>query len=105
MAVAKLSSNKKVIMFIDDEGNVFATSAAYMKQLLYGYKEKNMVLLSRYPQKASEDRFMKSPLYDPSGKMESNENKTLTSSNDSLSVKTREENKQTEVYNKIVTDF
>lgn len=72
MAVIKLSTSGRQVQFIDDEGNVFVTSSAYVMGLFQGKSNHQLILLSRLPLKASKDRFKQSPLYDPSGLMKEN---------------------------------
>ncbi len=67
MAVVKRTSSGNGVQFIDDEGNVFMTSALYVRQLLDGNNRSGLILLNRLPLKVSEDRFKKSPLWDPKG--------------------------------------
>lgn len=67
MAIVKLSSSGKAIIFVDDEGNVFGTSLAYMYSLLYGNLPYKFLLLSRLPIPINKHRFKKSPLYIPQG--------------------------------------
>ena len=92
MAVMKLSSSGKQVQFIDEEGNMFVTSAAFTMGLLQ--RRSPLVLLSRLPLKVSKGRFKVSPLYDPSGLAKNNEKHSLTTSNDGLSPKVIESNSQ-----------
>lgn len=104
MAVVKLSSSKKALLFVDEEGNVFATSVSFMKQLIYGYKEKNMILLTRFAGKVSTERFQQSPVYDGQSKITAEEHNIKTG-NDSFSPKVRNEKEQEQIYNQNFTDF
>jgi hypothetical protein len=63
MTVIKLTASKKALLVIDDAGNVFITSLAFLKSLLDGSMKSDFILLSRLPDKASSDRFKPSPLF------------------------------------------
>jgi hypothetical protein len=63
MAIIKLATSKKSVMFIDDDGNVFITSVVGMSQLL---NDKRAILeCLRMPNKTNDTRFRKSPVYEP----------------------------------------
>lgn len=67
MAVVRLSKSQKQVQFIDDQGNVFVTSSNYLMGLLQGTMAKKLILLNRMPLPVNEDRYPKSPLWDPNG--------------------------------------
>jgi len=73
MAVVKLSSSGKQLQFIDDEGNIFVTSASFVMGLMQGRSKYSFLLLNRFPNKVAKGRFKQSPLYDPSGLAAANE--------------------------------
>lgn len=62
-----MSSSGKQVQFVDDKGTVYATSSNYLLGLIQGTLSKNFILMSRLPIGVSEDRYPKSPLWDPSG--------------------------------------
>jgi hypothetical protein len=95
MAVAKVTSSKKAVQFITDEGHVFQTSLVFMTQLLAGQVKGDFVLLTRMPFDVSPDRFKKSPVYNK-GMVGVDSTKT---NSDSFSVKAKEETKQSNIYN------
>jgi hypothetical protein len=90
MAVVKLTASKKAIQFIDDEGNCFQTSTAWLAGMVNGNVKHDFILLSRLPMKVSEDRFKKSPVW---GEVEISDKK-VESSEDALSVKSRTERQE-----------
>jgi hypothetical protein len=98
MAVVKLNSTGKQIQFVDEEGNMFVTSAAFMMGLLQGRSPTGFLLLSRYPNKVAKGRFKESPLWDPSGLAKKNEEKPVTLTNDSLSRKSLEQGKEKKAF-------
>jgi len=67
MAVVKLTSSGKAILFIDDEGRVYSTSLSFLSQLTKGLLAQPFVLLSRLPFDIHDKRFKASPVYDPDG--------------------------------------
>ena len=67
IAVVKLTKSKKALMFIDDDGNAFMTSVNYLKSLLGDNLKLPFILLNRLPLKVGENRFQKSPLWNPDG--------------------------------------
>ena len=108
MGVAKINSTGKQLQIVTDDGTVYCTSVSYMRSLLYGHLKGNMILLGKFPNKVNPDRYKKSEVYDPSGtyKKEEDDNKdTLTNSNDAYSIKSRQDNKEAEMYNTNVVDF
>jgi len=101
MTVARLTSNGKVVQIIDDYGRVYQTSTTFMMGLLNGRAKGNFVLLSRCPWNVAPDRFKKSEIWDPNGLWTGDKIKSLdpnsdplTTTNDGLSVKVREEKKK-----------
>jgi hypothetical protein len=95
MAVVKLSKSGKQLQFIDEEGNMFVTSAAFVMGLMQGRSKYGFLLLSRLPLKVAKDRFKESPLYDPSGLAQANESH---GDNDALSQKSLKAQKQVNTY-------
>jgi hypothetical protein len=93
----KVSSSGKQVQVIDDEGNVFGTSCFYTQRMLDEKNTNKFLLLTRLPFKVAPDRFKSSPLWTPSGKRELTQEE-LTTGNDALSVKKREEGKLKKVY-------
>lgn len=61
--IVKLTASKKAIQIIDDDGNVFQTSAEWMRSLLMGNKQ--LVLCNRMPFSVSPTRYKPSPIYNP----------------------------------------
>ena len=97
MTVLKLTSSGKGLQVIDDEGNVFQTSKLYVETLLAGNIKGNFILLNRLPWKAAEDRFKKSPLWEPkTGVTKEGLVASDSTTTDVLSVKGRETVKQAE---------
>lgn len=97
VTVIKLTSSGKGIQVIDDEGNVFQTSKLYVETLLAGNIKGNFILLNRLPWKAAEDRFKKSPLWEPkTGVTKEGLVASDSTTTDVLSVKGRETVKQAE---------
>jgi len=94
MAVIKLTSSKKAVLFIDDEGNTFITSVNFLVGLLNGKSPYGFVSLARLPGKVADGRFKKSKLYDPSGVYENVDSKTLSTNTDVLSQKVLKEGKE-----------
>lgn len=88
MAIVRMSKSKKQVQFIDDEGNMFVTSKAYLLPILLNQSKLPFVLLNRMPLKVSEDRFKKSPLWDPDGIMQKLDRVDVKE--DALSPKSRE---------------
>lgn len=104
MGVVKLTSSKKAVQFITDEGEVYQTSAVFLQGLLMGKSKQGFILLNRMPFNVSSERFAKSPLYDPDGIYKGNAEKTVeraknvTTTNDPFSVKTREKNSEKKAF-------
>ena len=95
MGVVKLTSSKRAVQFITDEGVIYQTSLLYVDKLLKGEIKSDFILLSRLLNSVSPDRFKKSPVY---GEV----NTVVDSSKvvaDSLSTKVKEETKQRNIYN------
>lgn len=84
MAIVKISSSGRALLFIDDEGNSFVTSLSFFKNLVDGQVKGNFLLLTRLPDKVSKDRFKKSPLYGSSAEKEAVKESIVVSS-DALS--------------------
>ncbi len=89
MAVMQLRG--KSIWFIDEEGNQFFTSINFTQGLINGRSKQGFVLLSRAPDKVAKGRFKESPLWDPKGIYKGGASKTLTTTNDAISVKKKKE--------------
>lgn len=99
MAIAKLNQRKTIVQFIDDNGYIYFTSINFLMGLLNGKSKSQFVLLKRFPNPIAEGRFKKSEIWDPEGVLAKTvDPKTLTTTNDSFSVKDREEKKEKEVY-------
>lgn len=68
MAITKLTSSKKAVLFITDEGIVYSASASMMKRLVYGgLTNPNFLLLTKMPFNVPSDKFPPSPEYHPVG--------------------------------------
>jgi len=93
----KISSSGKQIQIIDDDGNVFGTSFLYTQTMLNEKNPEKFILMTRLPFKVASDRFKKSPLWEGNTKRELTPEE-LTTGNDSLSVKQREDMKQKSTY-------
>lgn len=65
MAIVKKTKSGKAVLFIDEYGNSFITSVAYLRSLLNGTSKVPFILLNRLPDKVSSDRFKLSPVFDP----------------------------------------
>ena len=96
IAIVKLTKSKKAVQFIDDEGNVFMTSTKYFKTLMAGNMKYPLILLNRLPLKANKNRFKKSPLWNPSGLVDSSE----SIGTDSLSKTGLQDVEDNKTYNK-----
>lgn len=67
MTIIKLTKSNKAIQVVDDYGNVYTTSAAYVLSLITGNLKKDFIYMSRMPYSVSPDRFGKSELWVPPG--------------------------------------
>ena len=67
MAIVKLSSSKRSVQFIDENGNVFFTSVNYLVGLMNGSNRYGFVQLKRLPIPVSMHRYKPSELWDPDG--------------------------------------
>ena len=94
MTIIKLTSTGKAVQVITDEGEVFQTSVNFLMGLLMGKAKAGFITTKRMPFMSAPDRFAPSELYDPGGLFIGNSSKTLTSTNDALSVKMREKNEK-----------
>lgn len=95
MTVIKLTSSGKGIQIIDDLGNVYQTSKLYVQSLLDGNIKGNFILCNRLVWKASPDRFMKSPLWDPKGEAKLTTGEAGTAGTDAFSPKGKSTIEQT----------
>jgi hypothetical protein len=84
MTVIKLTSSKKAILVIDDDGNSFITSLHYWNELLRGNNKQGFLLMQRLPEKVSDSRFKRSPEY-------GNKPEPVAPSGDALSKTSRQE--------------
>jgi hypothetical protein len=103
MAVVKLTSSKKSVQFVDDEGNVFYTSVYIVEKMLKGEIRGDFVLLTRMPSKVAEGRFMKSPVFDAVSKTKQSKDEVkqeeyLTASSDPYSVDARKRKEEVKMY-------
>jgi hypothetical protein len=94
MAVIKLTSSKKALMFIDDDGNNFITSVTAVSKCMTDSNPNNFVVLSRLPHSTAPNRFPKSPVYEPLG---DNPKVKDTSNTDKLTTATDVFSKQVKV--------
>jgi len=98
MTVLKLTSSGKAVQIIDDEGRVYQTSVVFLQGLLMGKAKGNFVTTSRLPFNVAPGRFKPSILYDPEGVFQGDAAKTLSTTNDSISVKTRKDKENKEMF-------
>lgn len=84
MAVVKVTSGRRGVLFIDDDGNVFVTSVVFLRGVLDVLDPRKVVLLTRMPDRVSSSRFKKSPVYGVVGVGDSD-----SISRDGLSVSSR----------------
>lgn len=63
--IVKLSSSGKQLQVVCDDGSVFVTSVAFLLRLVDGSLRSPFIVCSLLPNKASVDRFPKSPVYNP----------------------------------------
>jgi len=89
MTVLKLTSSGKAVQIITDDGYVYQTSVVFLQGLLMGKAKGNFITTCRLPFNVAPDRFKPSALYDPKGLFKGDAAKTLTTTNDSLSIKDR----------------
>jgi hypothetical protein len=64
MAIIKLSSSKKSVQFVDEQGNVFFTSVNYLLGLLNGKSPTGFIQLKRLPIPTAMNRFKPSEVWD-----------------------------------------
>lgn len=107
MSVIKLTSSKKAIQVVDDEGRVYGTSTAYLQSLLAGTLKNGYILLKRMPFNVAPDRFKKSELWVPEGQSREYIEKQLgmadelTTNSDPFSVKEKKKRQQKKAYRDI----
>ena len=104
MTILKLTKSGKAVQVIDDDGRVYITSVNFVQGLLMGKSKFGFIKTKRLPFNVSKDRFEPSELYDPDGIYKGNAAKTfekVTTTNDPLSVKSREDKKQKKNYEEI----
>ncbi len=63
MAIVKVSSSGKAVLFIDDDGNIFCAAKSFITGLLASTDHQKFILLSRLPDKADQSRFKPSPVF------------------------------------------
>lgn len=104
MTVLKLSSNKKSIQVIDDDGNMYVTSVNFVIGLINGKSPKGFITTTRLLNKVAPDRFKPSEVFDPHGLLKNpNTAKTLdtnnlTTNSDVFSVKARQETENSKAF-------
>lgn len=98
MTVIKLTKSGKAVQIVDDDGRIYQTSVNSMMYLLSGKAKGGFITTVRLPFSVAANRFAPSKLYDPNGVFKGDAGKTLTTTNDSLSVKTREAVQVKKVY-------
>jgi len=64
IAIVKITSSDKGVMFVTDEGVVFMTSKGYLKKYLDGESKARFLLLTRMPFDIDVSKFKPSPLFD-----------------------------------------
>lgn len=87
MAIIKLSSSKKSVQFVDEQGNVFFTSVNYLLGLLNGKSPTGFIQLKRLPVPIAMGRFKPSEVYDPNGILNSKTLEPVNFSTDGLGAK------------------
>jgi hypothetical protein len=97
MTVIKLTSSKKAIIVVDDDGNSFITSLHYWNELLRGNNKQGFLLMQRLPDKVSDSRFKKSPDYGSKPSVVA----PVSPSEDSFSVSSRNEKSLNEVFSDV----
>lgn len=85
MGVAKLTSSKRAVQFITDEGVVYQASADFIIKLVSGQWKGDFMVLSRMSNGVAPDRFPKSPVYGEPVTTHA----ALSTANDALSVAAR----------------
>lgn len=63
MAIVKLTSSEKGVLFVDDDGNAFVTSREYLKNYLLGIGKTRFLLLTRLQHPVDVSKFKKSPVF------------------------------------------
>jgi hypothetical protein len=96
MAVVKLSSSKKSIHFIDDEGNLFFTPVKGFENVITGAWNRP-VLLYRMPNPVDKGKFKQSPVFSPS-------TGTIVASDNGYSDKSIKENLAAAAYRDVVIE-
>lgn len=93
MTVLKLNKKNNSILIITDEGETFITSIKFVTDLINSKNPKAFILCNRLLLNSAPDRFKPSPIFDPEGLLKSKvtTNETLTTNNDGLSQKSREQ--------------
>lgn len=84
MAVARLGKSGKGIHFIDDQGNAYVSSTAYLKRLMDGKFPTGFIVLTRLPNPINPDRFPKSPVWNADDTIS---DEPISNANDALSQK------------------
>lgn len=87
-------------MVIDDEGNNFVTSVEFVLGLINGKAKAGFISCARLPIKTAPGRYKPSKLWDPNGIANENTEKSqsVTTSDDGLSVKFKDKQKQKQNY-------
>jgi hypothetical protein len=67
MGVVKLTSSKKGVQFITDDGVVYQTSVLWLVKLLEEGNAHRVLLLSRFPGRVASNRFKESPVFYANG--------------------------------------
>lgn len=65
--IVRLSNNKKSVLVVDDDGNVFISSVYYIRGLLDGKSPWGFVMLKRLANGTSATRFKPSPVLGAEG--------------------------------------
>lgn len=104
MTVIKLTSSKKAIQIIDDEGRVYQTSVNSIAYLLSG--KAPFITTSRLPFNVAPGRYKPSEIWTDGGKINpSSVIQAESTKNDPASVKAREEKNKNKAYVDKVIEF
>ncbi len=104
LTVIKLTSSKKAIQIIDDEGRVYQTSVNSIAYLLSG--KAPFITTSRLPFNVAPGRYKPSEVWTDGGKIDPKSiEQAVSTKNDAQSVKATEEKKASKAYTDKIVDF
>lgn len=104
MAAIKLTSSGNAVQFIDEEGNVFMTSKAYLTSLLSGTLKRGFIIPRLMPFGVNKNRFPKSELWIPDNlnkeyvEEQKLRKENLKNNNDALSIKFKKDTEDRSKY-------